>query len=100
LHSAKGEILLYQDSELISCAKPFSRTSRRPSHSSDDAGQKLACVYFQDGGKLLPKDEAWRIAANIRLAVGVGNRARMSDHDPSATSQNEYKKISSTCMFG
>jgi hypothetical protein len=38
---------------------------------TDGAGQKLACVYFEDepgrrsAAKLLSKDEARRIAANI-----------------------------------
>jgi hypothetical protein len=37
----------------------------------DEAGQKLAYVYFEEdpgrrsAAKLLTKDEAWRIAANI-----------------------------------
>ena len=37
----------------------------------DSAGQKFAYVYFEDepgrrsAAKLLTKDEAWRIAANI-----------------------------------
>jgi hypothetical protein len=47
-HSAVGEILPYQDIELISRAKQFPRTSQ---------GGAAA--------KLLTKDEARRIAANI-----------------------------------
>jgi hypothetical protein len=49
LHSAVGEILPYRDTELISRAKLFSRTSRAAAERA----------------KLLTKEEARRIAANI-----------------------------------
>jgi hypothetical protein len=52
----------------------------------DSGGQKLAYVYYEDesgrrlAAKLLTKDEARRIAVNIRQAAGVVAEAMIRFH--------------------